>query len=46
MRAARAQSVARLDARAWKDRYPELVVITPAAARAEVEEVVPVDATT
>jgi hypothetical protein len=35
----------RLDARAWKDRYPGLVVIAPAAARAKVEEVVPVDAT-
>jgi hypothetical protein len=35
----------RLDARAWKDRYPALVVIAPAAARAKVEEVVPVDAT-
>jgi hypothetical protein len=35
----------RLDARPWKDRYPELVVIAPAAARAKVEEVVPVDAT-
>jgi hypothetical protein len=35
----------RLDARAWKDRYPELVVIAPAAARAKVQEVVPVDAT-
>jgi hypothetical protein len=35
----------RLDARAWKKRYPELVVVAPAAARAKVEEVVRVDAT-
>jgi hypothetical protein len=35
----------RLDARPWKDRYPELVVVAPAAARAKVEEVVPVNAT-
>ena len=35
----------RLDARVWKCRYPQLVVITPAAARAKVEEVVSVDAT-
>jgi hypothetical protein len=35
----------RMDARAWKDRYPQLVVIAPPAARAKVQEVVPVDAT-
>jgi hypothetical protein len=35
----------RMDARPWKDRYPQLVVVAPAAARAKVEEVVPVDAT-
>jgi hypothetical protein len=35
----------RMDARAWKDRYPQLVVVAPAAARAKVQEVVPVDAT-
>jgi hypothetical protein len=34
-----------MDARPWKDRYPQLVVVAPAAARAKVEEVVPVDAT-
>jgi hypothetical protein len=35
----------RLDARPWKDRYPDLVVIAPAGARAKVQEVVRVDAT-
>lgn len=35
----------RLDARAWKDRYPRMRVITPAGAREKVEEVVAVDAT-
>ncbi len=35
----------RMDAHAWKERYPQLVVITPAAARAKVEEIVHVDAT-
>lgn len=35
----------RLDARAWKQRYPELRVLAPAGAREEVSEVVPVDAT-
>ena len=36
----------RLDARIWKDRYPSIKVIAPGAARAKVEEIVPVDATT
>jgi hypothetical protein len=35
----------RLDARAFKDRYPEARVACPAGARRRVEEVVPVDAT-
>lgn len=35
----------RLDARAWKDRYPQMQVVAPAGARAKVEEVVPVDTT-
>lgn len=35
----------RVDAGPWKARYPELVVIAPAGARAKVREVVPVDAT-
>ncbi len=35
----------RLDAKAWKKRYPQLVVVAPAGARAKVEEVVPVDTT-
>lgn len=35
----------RLDAKIWKQRYPDLVVLTPSGARAGVEKVVPVDAT-
>ena len=35
----------RLDARIWKNRYPEMQVITPAGAREKVENAVPVDAT-
>ena len=35
----------RMDAKAWKNRYPSIRVIAPAAARAKVEEVVPVEAT-
>jgi hypothetical protein len=35
----------RLDAKPWKDRYPSLMVVAPAGARAKVAEVVPVDAT-
>ena len=35
----------RLDARAYKDRYPALRVIAPSGSRAGIEEVVPVDAT-
>jgi hypothetical protein len=35
----------RLDAKAWKQRYPDITVLTPPGARATVEEVVPVDAT-
>ena len=34
----------RLDAKIWKQRYPEIVVLTPPGARAAVSEVVPVDA--
>ena len=33
----------RLDARAWKERYPSLQVVAPAGARAKVEQVVHVD---
>ncbi|HEY8926963.1 MAG TPA: hypothetical protein VIU64_21420, partial [Polyangia bacterium] len=36
----------RKDARIWRDRYPQLVVVAPAGARAQAAEVVPVDATT
>ena len=36
----------RKDARIWKDRYPQLVVVAPAGARQQAAEVVPVDATT
>jgi hypothetical protein len=35
----------RLDARIWKDRYPDIRVIAPPGAREAVEEAVPVDAT-
>lgn len=35
----------RMDVRAWKSRYPAIKVIAPSAARAKVEEIVPVDAT-
>jgi hypothetical protein len=34
----------RLDARAWKDRFPDIQVITPIGAREKVEKAVPVDA--
>jgi hypothetical protein len=33
----------RVDARAWKNRYPLMTVVAPAGARAKVEDVVPVD---
>ncbi len=36
----------RLDAKTWKDRYPAMTVVAPAAARAKVEKVVSVDAST
>ena len=36
----------RLDARPWKSRYPEIIVICPPGARTRVEQAVPVDATT
>src|SRR5438552_2081469 len=35
----------RLDAKAWKDRYPELQVVAPIGSRAKVEKVVRVDTT-
>jgi hypothetical protein len=35
----------RLDAKIWKERYPEIVVLTPPGARKMVSDVVPVDAT-
>ena len=35
----------RLDAPAWKARYPELQVVTPAGSREGTEEVLPVDTT-
>lgn len=35
----------RMDAKIWKDRYPNLRVLAPEGAREKVEEVVPVDAT-
>jgi hypothetical protein len=33
----------RLDAKTWKDRYPEIEVVAPEGAQAKVREVVPVD---
>ena len=36
----------RMDAKIWKDRYKELVVIAPAGVRKKVAEIVPVDRTT
>ena len=33
----------RLDAKTWKDRYPEIRVVAPEGARAKVEEIVQVD---
>lgn len=35
----------RLDAKIWKDRYPEMRVVAPEGSRAAVEKVVPVDTT-
>jgi hypothetical protein len=35
----------RMDAKIWKDRYPNLFTVAPIGARAKVEEVVHVDAT-
>ena len=35
----------RLDAHAWKERYPQLKVLCPPAARKSVSEAVPVDST-
>jgi hypothetical protein len=35
----------RLDAKIWKQRYPDIAVLTPPGARPLVSEVVPVDAT-
>lgn len=35
----------RLDACAWKQRYPSLCVVAPSGSRASVEELVPVDTT-
>ena len=36
----------RLDAKTWKDRYPEIQVVAPEGARAKVEETVAVDTVT
>ena len=35
----------RMDAKIWKKRYPEMLVVAPPAARAKVEQIVHVDAT-
>jgi len=34
----------RMDVKIWKDRYPAMTVVAPAGARAKVEKIVPVDA--
>jgi hypothetical protein len=39
-------AIHRMDVKPWKDRYPTIAVISPAGARAKVEEVVQVDAST
>lgn len=36
----------RMDAKIWKERYPELIVIAPSGARDKVEKIVHVDQTT
>ena len=36
----------RLDARVWKERYPQVQVVAPQGSRDKVQEVVPVDTTT
>jgi hypothetical protein len=36
----------RMDAKIWKDRYPDIIVLAPAGIRERVEKVVPVDQTT
>ncbi|MGH6737610.1 MAG: hypothetical protein ACREYB_12450 [Casimicrobiaceae bacterium] len=35
----------RLDARVWKERYPQMQVVAPSGSRAKVDAVVPVDST-
>jgi hypothetical protein len=35
----------RLDAKAWKDRYPQMQVVAPKGSRPKVEKLVPVDTT-
>jgi hypothetical protein len=35
----------RLDAKIWKDRYPQLQVVAPEGAREEVQKIAPVDTT-
>jgi hypothetical protein len=35
----------RLDAKIWKDRYPDIFVVAPEGARERVEQIVPVNAT-
>jgi hypothetical protein len=39
-------AIHRLDVAAWRERYPELVVLAPKGSRDKVSEVVPVDAST
>lgn len=39
-------AIHRLDVAAWRERYPELIVLAPKGSRGKVSEVVPVDAST
>ncbi len=36
-------AIHRLDAKIWKDRYPNIKVVTPEGARSKVQEIVPVE---
>ena len=35
----------RMDIKGWKQRYPEILVVAPAAVKEDIEEVIPVDQT-
>ena len=38
-------AIHRMDAKIWKDRYPDMIVVAPDGAREKAERIVPVDAT-